>query len=197
MRKIWQPIVALILAASALAALLRRDGAKAVLLGPLALAHPDYSLLREVAAAIATAGGATLGFLPEGANSTGAVLAGALPHRLPGGAAATKAGEGAGAMLSAPRPAVLLLARLIEGCAARGQHVVLTRVRRGDLLVVLNDNREFEAQIVGADVAGARQGLVHGSENLPVTHSHRYLRFAQGIAVLPATYRVAEAGGGH
>jgi NADH-quinone oxidoreductase subunit G len=96
-------------AASGLAALLRRDGAKTVLLGPLALAHPDYSLLRDVAAAIAGACGATLGFLPEGANSTGAVLAGALPHRLPGGATAAKGGEGAGAMLASPRPAVLML----------------------------------------------------------------------------------------
>jgi len=96
-------------AQSALAALLRRDGPRAILLGPLALAHPDYSLLRELAAAIAQACGATLGFLPEGANSTGAVLAGALPHRQAGGSPAAKTGEGAGAMLSAPRSAVLLL----------------------------------------------------------------------------------------
>jgi len=96
-------------AQSALADLLRRDGARAVLLGPLALAHPDYSLLRELAAAVAQACGATLGFLPEGANSTGAVLAGALPHRQAGGAPAGRVGEGAAAMLAAPRPAVLLL----------------------------------------------------------------------------------------
>jgi len=96
-------------AQSALAELLRRDGAKAVLLGPIALAHPDYSLLRELAAAVAKASGATLGFLPEGANSTGAVLAGVLPHREAGGAAAATTGEAAAAMLSAPRPAVLLL----------------------------------------------------------------------------------------
>jgi NADH-quinone oxidoreductase subunit G len=92
-----------------LAALLRRDGARSVLLGPLALAHPDYSLLRELAAVVAAAGGATLGFLPEGANSTGAVMAGALPQRAPGGVAPERVGEGAAAMLTAPRPAVLLL----------------------------------------------------------------------------------------
>jgi len=96
-------------AQSGLAELLRRDGPKAVLLGPLALAHPDFSLLRELAAAIAQASGASLGFLPEGANSTGAVLAGALPHRGPGGTAAAVTGEGAAAMLESARPAVLLL----------------------------------------------------------------------------------------
>jgi len=96
-------------AQSGLAELLRRDGPKAVLLGPLALAHPDFSLLREVAAALAQACGGSLGFLPEGANSTGAALAGALPQRGPGGAAVAAAGEGAAAMLAAPRPAVLLL----------------------------------------------------------------------------------------
>jgi NADH-quinone oxidoreductase subunit G len=129
---------------SALAGLLRRDGAKAVLLGPLALAHPDYSLLRELAAAIAAASGATLGFLPEGANSTGAVLAGALPHRLPGGAQTARAGEGAGAMLAAPRPAVLLLgiepdrdladpARALPSLRASATVVALTAFRSAAL----------------------------------------------------------------
>ncbi|MCU0766497.1 MAG: NADH-quinone oxidoreductase subunit NuoG [Gammaproteobacteria bacterium] len=93
----------------ALADLLRRDGDKAVLLGPMAQAHPDYSLLRELAAAVATASGATLGFLAEGANATGAVLAGCLPHRGPAGAPAAAAGEPAAAMLAAPREAVLLV----------------------------------------------------------------------------------------
>jgi len=37
----------------------------------------------------------------------------------------------------ADRTAMRLLARLIEGCAGRGQQVVLTRVRRGDLLAEL------------------------------------------------------------
>ncbi len=47
-----------------------------VLLGALAAAHPDYAVLRGLAAAIAEASGATLGFLPEGANGTGAALLG-------------------------------------------------------------------------------------------------------------------------
>ncbi len=93
----------------AIAALLKGGGRKAVLLGPLAVAHPDFSLLRALAADVAAACGATPGVLPEGANGTGAVLAGALPHRLPGGATAQPAGEGVGQMLAQPRKAVLLL----------------------------------------------------------------------------------------
>jgi NADH-quinone oxidoreductase subunit G len=93
----------------AIAALLRADGPKAVLLGPLAMSHLDFSLLRALAADVAAACGATLGFLPEGANATGAFLAGAVPHRLPGGATAQPAGEGVVQMLAQPRKAFLLL----------------------------------------------------------------------------------------
>jgi NADH-quinone oxidoreductase subunit G len=92
----------------AIAELLRREGPKSVLLGPIAQAHPDFSLLRALAAAIAEAGGAALGFLSDGANGAGAVLAGCLPHRAAGGAA-TATGEPAAMMLGAPRKAVLLL----------------------------------------------------------------------------------------
>jgi NADH-quinone oxidoreductase subunit G len=92
----------------AIAELLRREGPKSVLLGPIAQAHPDFSLLRALAAAVAEAGGAALGFLSEGANGAGAVFAGCLPHRAAGGASAAT-GEPAAAMLAAPRKAVLLL----------------------------------------------------------------------------------------
>jgi NADH-quinone oxidoreductase subunit G len=50
-----------------------------VLLGNVATAHPDFSLLRSLAAAIADAAGAKLGYLPEAANSVGGHLVGALP----------------------------------------------------------------------------------------------------------------------
>ncbi|OOZ36964.1 NADH-quinone oxidoreductase subunit NuoG [Solemya velesiana gill symbiont] len=46
-----------------------------VLLGNIAVAHPDYSLLCSLAAKVAETSGAKLGFLPEAANSTGARLA--------------------------------------------------------------------------------------------------------------------------
>ncbi|MCK5003425.1 MAG: molybdopterin-dependent oxidoreductase, partial [Gammaproteobacteria bacterium] len=52
-----------------------------VLLGNLASMHPNYSALRALAAAIATETGSMLGYLSEGANTAGAWLAGAVPHR--------------------------------------------------------------------------------------------------------------------
>jgi NADH-quinone oxidoreductase subunit G len=45
-----------------------------VLLGSVAQAHPDFSVLRRLAANIAEAAGVTLGFVGEGANSTGAAM---------------------------------------------------------------------------------------------------------------------------
>ena len=51
-----------------------------VLLGNLAMSHPDYSIIRSLAATIADASGARLGYLPEAANSVGARLAGAMPN---------------------------------------------------------------------------------------------------------------------
>jgi NADH-quinone oxidoreductase subunit G len=64
----------------AMAAALKDANGGAVLLGNLATAHPDYSILRALAAAIAESAGARLGYLPEAANSVGARIAGALPR---------------------------------------------------------------------------------------------------------------------
>ncbi|HEV2212939.1 MAG TPA: molybdopterin-dependent oxidoreductase, partial [Gammaproteobacteria bacterium] len=82
---------------------------KAVLLGHIALRHPAYADIRAIAAALAEATGAKLGYLSEGANSAGAWLAGALPHRSVGGRALDKPGRNVRAMLEVPRSAYLLL----------------------------------------------------------------------------------------
>ena len=52
-----------------------------VLLGNISLQHPQLSALRQLAAAIAETTKSILGYLPESANSAGAWLAGAVPHR--------------------------------------------------------------------------------------------------------------------
>ena len=52
-----------------------------VLLGTLSTLHPAYSTLRALANVIAEHTGASLGYLTAGANSAGAVIAGAQPHR--------------------------------------------------------------------------------------------------------------------
>ncbi len=56
-------------------------------LGPLALNHPDASLLYASAKTLCDQAGARLGTLPEGANAPGAWLTGCVAHRGPGGAA--------------------------------------------------------------------------------------------------------------
>ncbi|HET7921766.1 MAG TPA: NADH-quinone oxidoreductase subunit NuoG, partial [Gammaproteobacteria bacterium] len=82
---------------------------RSILLGRLALSHPAYADLRALAAALAEATGATLGYISDGANSAGAWLAGALPHRLPGGKAADSTGLDAQRMLAEPRKSYLVM----------------------------------------------------------------------------------------
>ena len=79
-----------------------------MLLGQIAQRHPRYSDIRALAAALAAITGATLGYLSEGANSVGAALAGALPHRGAGGKALSRAGRDAQAMIDSPRQAYVL-----------------------------------------------------------------------------------------
>ncbi len=56
-----------------------------VLLGNFATTHPQLALLRTLAGEIIKLTHSKLGYLSESANSSGVWLAGALPHRLPGG----------------------------------------------------------------------------------------------------------------
>jgi NADH-quinone oxidoreductase subunit G len=60
---------------------LKKAHKAAVLLGNLAITHHQLATLRSLAKLIAEISGAKVGYLPEAANSTGAWLAGALPHR--------------------------------------------------------------------------------------------------------------------
>ena len=73
---------------------------KAVLLGAVAQNHPAARSIHALAQAIATAAGATLGFLSPAANSVGAQLTGTLPG---------PAGLDAAAMFAQPRTAYVLL----------------------------------------------------------------------------------------
>jgi len=87
-------------AARSIGASLMSGERKAVLLGALAQNHPAASALHVLAQAIATASGASFGFLSPAANSVGAQLVGALPG---------PNGVGARGMLSAPKAAYFLL----------------------------------------------------------------------------------------
>ena len=74
--------------------------AKAILLGSAVVCHPDFAKIFAAAQALATATGATLGFLTEAANSVGAHVVKAHP---------VTNGLNAQAMLTQPRRGYLLL----------------------------------------------------------------------------------------
>ena len=65
-----------------IANLLRAEGKKTcILVGAQAINHPQAADIRALVNKIATQTGATVGYLTEGANATGAWLAGAIPHK--------------------------------------------------------------------------------------------------------------------
>ena len=66
---------------------LSRGKNSAVVVGVQALNSPYLSLIQELCEAIASHSKSSLGYLSPSANSSGACLAGSLPHRLPGGVA--------------------------------------------------------------------------------------------------------------
>ncbi|KND61445.1 NADH-ubiquinone oxidoreductase chain G [Candidatus Burkholderia verschuerenii] len=66
-------------AAKDVAASLSAGETRVVLLGNVAVQHPDFAQIQAAAQWIADATGATLGFLTEGANSVGAYLVDAVP----------------------------------------------------------------------------------------------------------------------
>jgi len=79
-----------------------------ILLGSLAAAHPDYTLLKALAYVIADATKCKVGYLPAAANSVGGHLAGALPHLLPGARLAEQQGIPVAEMLAFPRKTYVL-----------------------------------------------------------------------------------------
>jgi NADH-quinone oxidoreductase subunit G len=90
-------------------AALSHGSRRAVILGTLAQRHPAYSQLKALSAVLAELCGASVGCLTEGANAAGAYLAGAVPHREPGGAPIGSAGLSARQMLDSPLKAYVLL----------------------------------------------------------------------------------------
>jgi len=93
----------------ALAAALATGQRRAIILGTLAQRHPAYAELQWLARVLGELSGASVGLLTEGANSAGAFIAGAVPHRLPGGAANPQPGLTALGMLRAALKAYVLL----------------------------------------------------------------------------------------
>ncbi|MGD1982741.1 MAG: NADH-quinone oxidoreductase subunit NuoG [Chromatiaceae bacterium] len=86
----------------AIAAALEQSQRGVLLLGTAAFMHPDYALLRALAQAVAAAAGVTLGFVGAGSNDTGAWMAGAVPHRQPGGKPVATPGAAVATMIQDP-----------------------------------------------------------------------------------------------
>jgi len=69
-----------------IANMLQQNLSAAIFLGEHALGHPEAASIRALAHLIGKLSGAKVGLLTPGANSAGAWLAGAIPHRGPAGA---------------------------------------------------------------------------------------------------------------
>lgn len=80
-----------------------------VILGAYAWSHPLAHEIYWLSRALAALTQGTWGEMSEGANSAGAWLAGAVPHRLPLGQKANQSGLSANQMLQAPRQGMILL----------------------------------------------------------------------------------------
>jgi NADH-quinone oxidoreductase subunit G len=87
-----------------IAAQLHAGGTGMLILGQAAMAHANAAWLRQLAAWVAEVTGSSLNMVPFGGNTSGAVLAGALP----GAGVQTDAGLSARAMLESPRKGYLL-----------------------------------------------------------------------------------------
>jgi NADH-quinone oxidoreductase subunit G len=92
-----------------IAAALRDGTRRAIWLGALAARSAQYSALRALGRSLAAQTGALYGELAEGGNAAGGYLAGALPHRGPGGTPRAAQGLHARSMLEQPLAGYLLL----------------------------------------------------------------------------------------
>ncbi|MGH8127423.1 MAG: NADH-quinone oxidoreductase subunit NuoG [Gammaproteobacteria bacterium] len=84
------------------------DGQPRLLLGQLAIQHPAFADLRRLALLIGKCVEGRVGYVTEGANQAGAYLAGAVPHRGPGGVP-VEAGRNARSLFETPLAGYLLL----------------------------------------------------------------------------------------
>jgi NADH-quinone oxidoreductase subunit G len=126
---------------NAIAELLSSGNKATVLLGNLATAHPQLSIIRALAATIAKLSGATFGYMGEANNTSGAWLAGVLPHRRAAGeaidAAVEKIGLNAEAMLTQGMKAYVLLGLEPELDSPQGA-TALKQLEAADFVVSLS-----------------------------------------------------------
>ena len=124
----------------AMAETLKSASAPSVLLGSIAASHPQASVLRTLAVQIAAKTDAKCGLLLDGANAAGASIAGALPHRGPGGVPVKTPGATVANMTSTvPRGLVLLGIEPERDCYDTGAASRMTA--QADFVVVMTTHR--------------------------------------------------------
>ncbi|MGL5986803.1 MAG: NADH-quinone oxidoreductase subunit NuoG, partial [Burkholderiales bacterium] len=105
-----------------------------ILLGDVAQRHPQYSVLRQLAQALSDISGARVGIPAEAANSVGAYVAGAVPHKGALGVTA-KTGLNAAQMLSSPLQAYVLFNTDIESDSENSAQAI-TAMQAAKMVVV-------------------------------------------------------------
>ena len=153
---------------SDIASKLKNADSACLLLGSLCDSHPQFTAIRALASRIASHSEAKLAYAGGAANSSGACLAGALPHRGPGAAAVNQAGLNSAAMIEANLPAYLIYnvepeldcwdARLAGQAMASAQCVIVfsshvsEKMREyGDVLLPLAVFAENEGSYINAE----------------------------------------------
>ena len=107
-----------------------------VLIGTQAMNQPEFANVRALANVIAQQSGAQLGYLPAGANSAGAYLAGAVPHRGPAGAALSQPGLNSRDTLGRAMSGLVLLNLEPEYDSAEPA-IALSNLRETDFVICL------------------------------------------------------------
>jgi NADH-quinone oxidoreductase subunit G len=121
---------------SSLAEMLKTGSRTAIVLGLRAASHPEFGRLRTLAGRLAAATGSTLCYVTHGANSAGAAMVGALPHRRAGGDAVAGKGSNALQMLTHPLAAYLLHGFEPEWDTAAGDTALATLANAGFVTVL-------------------------------------------------------------
>lgn len=121
--------------AANMARMLAEGRQTSIFLGPLAMSHPEAAKLRVLAYEIARLTQARFGYLPEGANSAGAWIAGAVPHRGAAGKPLAEPGLDVAGMIDNPHSAYLLYGIDAEyDCASPAP--MLNALRQADFVAV-------------------------------------------------------------
>jgi len=98
--------------------------------------HPRFAELRLLSAELARLTGATLGYLPEGANAAGLSLAGVLPHRGIGGKPIAKPGAAVAELIARPPQGLLLVGVEPDLDCADGNQAIVAMEKAGFVLAL-------------------------------------------------------------